>query len=309
MATRRQANQLYYWPGMARHIADVIDRCELCQTVRPTQPPSELKDRGDPGEAMAAVAVDLFDFQGRKYVAAIHRHSRYIFARKLPNQSTSSLLSILHDWFITNGMPRSIETDGGPQFRDEFAQYCRKWAIKHEISSVSHHQSNGLAEAGVKIAKLLLSKSSEWNDFLYRLARRNATPSPDGRGTPSTLFYGRDLRFDLPSIRPRATQPKRKPRVGPARSYMRKEKTFCINERVRIQSPLDKRWNTSGIITAVRPNGRSYVIKMQNGRQTIRNVRYIKAMTHIPVKNSEPNTGNDVLSHNLRSRLVQFKYK
>jgi len=129
---------------------------------------------------MVAVAVDLFDYQGRKYVAMIDRHSRYVFAQRLHDQSTTKLITILMTWFLEAGIPKRIETDGGPQFRDEFTRFCQTWSILHEKSSVSHHQSNGLAEAGIKVAKNLLAKSINREDFKYRLARRNATLSPDG---------------------------------------------------------------------------------------------------------------------------------
>ena len=55
--------------------------------------------------------------------------------------------------------PRIIRTDGGPQFRSEFHDFCTKFSIIHEVSSPYHPASNGAAEAGVKAVKALMLKS------------------------------------------------------------------------------------------------------------------------------------------------------
>jgi hypothetical protein len=50
-------------------------------------------------------------------------------------------------------MPVIIYSDGGPQFKDEFDDFCKTWSIKHVKSSPHYPQSNGVAESTVKEIK------------------------------------------------------------------------------------------------------------------------------------------------------------
>jgi hypothetical protein len=45
---------------------------------------------------------------------------------------------------------------------------------------------------------------------------------------------------------------------------------------VRIQNPVTKRWDSTGIIVEARNGYRSFFIKKKNGRETLRNRRYLR---------------------------------
>ena len=64
----------------------------------------------------------------------------------------------LTSWFNLVGWPETIRTEGGPQFRLEFDEFCKNFYIHHKLSSPYHPELNGLAEAAVKNAKSLLKK-------------------------------------------------------------------------------------------------------------------------------------------------------
>ena len=50
--------------------------------------------------------------------------------------------------------PQIVQSDGGPQFISaEFEQFATTREFQHSMSSPYHSQSNGKAEAAVKIAK------------------------------------------------------------------------------------------------------------------------------------------------------------
>ena len=57
--------------------------------------------------------------------------------------------------------PSNIRCDGGPQFLGPFRSWCQENSITHELASPYNPKSNGLAEAGVKIVKTLLSKCNK----------------------------------------------------------------------------------------------------------------------------------------------------
>ena len=65
----------------------------------------------------------------------------------------------LEDWFLEHGKPVDVRSDRGPQFRQEFNQWCEAQKINHQLSSAYNHQSNGHAEVAVREMKYLLEKS------------------------------------------------------------------------------------------------------------------------------------------------------
>jgi len=157
------------------------------------------------------------------------------------------------------------------------------------VSSVAHHQSNGLAEAGVKIAKTLLAKSEGWTDFCRRLAARNVMISPTGCLAPATLFFGRQLRGEWPVWRPQKDAPKSGPiEMKEKRHYRRGQAVLEVGQRVRLQNPVTKRWDEQGDIMEIRPGQRSYVVQVKNGKKTIRNIKYLKVVKgHLWPTNTE----------------------
>ena len=174
----------------------------------------------------------------------------------------SAVVESLTGWFLEFGFPERIRTDGGPQFRSEFGQFCVKWDIVHEISSPHNPQSNGLAEAGVKNAKHLLMKCASAREFAYRMLEWRNTPracSP----SPASLFFGRQLKGFLP-------------RLSSPFSGAKLPVGLRTGMRVRVQSPLSKRWDSTGTLRSPCGVGESWDITLDTGKVIRRNVRYIK---------------------------------
>ena len=86
------------------------------------------------------------------------RHTGYLFPKKLARTTTEDVCKQLRVWFLNFGWPRAIRTDGGPQFREPVVEFCKANCVTHELSSAYNHESNGLAEVGVRRAKELLEK-------------------------------------------------------------------------------------------------------------------------------------------------------
>ena len=82
---------------------------------------------------------------------------------KLGSTTTSSVFKVLSEWFKLQGLPRSIKSDGGPQFSGEFADFCAKYQIKHEVSFPYNPWANGLADSAVKTVKNMLKKRLVWH--------------------------------------------------------------------------------------------------------------------------------------------------
>ena len=263
--TLNLARRLYFWIGMVNDIKKVIDQCEECQTLRPSNPQKKNQKSFAGGEyPMEAVSTDLFDALGSKYLVTMDRYSGYIFVDKLTQISTSDITGILNRIFTEYGFPERLRSDGGPQFRSVFKDFCKKNAIVHEKSSPYYARSNGHAESGVKIAKYLLRKT-KGNKERFRQALFDWKNTPKDNGpSPSEKMFGRILRKKLPIYRERTSE-----------RIETKPSKFKVGMKVRIQNPHTKLWDKTATLTSQRPSG-SWNYQEPNGTTGVRNEVYLK---------------------------------
>ena len=87
-------------------------------------------------------------------MAGSHRQILWLqLGLPLQKLDTKSVTSQLESWFSDFACPRHIRTDGGPQFRSEFKDFCYPHCIPHELFSPYNPESNELAESAVKNLK------------------------------------------------------------------------------------------------------------------------------------------------------------
>ena len=177
--TYEMARSLYFWPGMLNDVKQLVEGCMTCRKHRPSLP---VNKRTTPapssymGPPMGHVGVDLFDFGGNKFLVCVDQWSGYPLYQKLTSTTTSSVLKTLSSWFNVLGWPRSIRSDGGPQFRGEFSSFCEKNKIKHELSSPYNPRSNGLArENGLSV--WIDESEMSGGDKLYKKLEEGLTNS------------------------------------------------------------------------------------------------------------------------------------
>ncbi len=109
---------------------------------------------------MQAVGMDLFTVGSNDYLVMVDQHSGYPWVHRLTTTTSFAVTqAIKKKWFEYFGLPKSIRSDGGPQFRGEaFKMNCKDNGIHHETSKPYNPESNGLAEAAIKNVKKLLVK-------------------------------------------------------------------------------------------------------------------------------------------------------
>ena len=111
-------------------IRDLVSACPQCQAVLPALAAEPLLE---PDLAtsfpMQHVASDLFTFDRQQYLVLVNRFSGYPFIQKLTRLETSAITYKLFAWFTQYGMADRIRTDGGPQFRSEFDEFCTRNGI------------------------------------------------------------------------------------------------------------------------------------------------------------------------------------
>ena len=130
-------------------------------------------------------------FRGGKkqWLALVDRFSGYAWTTALRRLDTKAVILHLENWFNEFGWPTHIRTDGGPQFKSEFKEFCTAHGIQHELSSPYNPESNGLAEAAVKNLKGIVLRCKEKGENIQH-ARHSclAKYKPPSRKLSSTAL-------------------------------------------------------------------------------------------------------------------------
>ena len=302
--TRKNAQQKYFWVGMNKDIVDMIRRCDACQALLPSQQQEPLIVRSA-NCPMEETGSDLFFFEGN-WLILVDRYSGFPFVERLRKVDTDAVTKILYKWMMDFGFTKVLYTDNGPQFRDRFNDWCKKYNIRHELSSAKYPQSNGLAEIAVKQVKYLIKKCQKLNqEFRLSLLEYRNTPRHDGF-SPSELFFGRKQRTLLPSL-PVSTdlsfaemtkgihREKVKARYD---QHSKEMPPFKIGDNVILQDSDTREWVHPGVITDVREGGRSYYVLLENSSQPLlRNRRFLRpnySLKNLDVVEVEAKSDNSV---------------
>ena len=268
--TKALLRALYYWPGMMSDAKNMVEACDKCQAWQPSLQQQTWQETICKS-LMEQVGIDLFEFGGCNYLAMIDRFSGFLFFAKLRSTVTTAIIAQITKWFYDWGWPDKIRSDGGPQFQSEFKEFCNKHSISHEVSSPYYPQSNGLAEAGVKMAKQMLRKVGSGNDTVaHALQEFRNTPRAEGY-SPAQLMLGRRQRASLPCHHEAYApididkakglrEAVREKAVNNFNQYATILQDLKIGDEVRVQDPKSKEWNVKGQVTQVLHNGRSYEV-------------------------------------------------
>merc|ERR1712116_78907 len=112
---------------------------------------------------------------------------------------THSITKTLEGIFETFGIPERICTDGGPQFRQDFASWCQTLGMIHELTSPYHPEANGHAEQAVGAMKKLLKKTGSRRQLGEALLEYRNTPRVSDRLSPAQWLFGRRQRTRAPA--------------------------------------------------------------------------------------------------------------
>ncbi len=296
---------MYYWPRMTCDITWLVEKCEACQRMRPSQ----CRKKQQPSAAnfpMEMVCANIFEFNTHHYLIMVDRYSAYPWIHQLRHLNTEVITSTLHGWFLQYGFPPIIRMDGGPQFCQDFKKFCQDCNIQPELSSLHNAQSNGHAEAAVKNMKYLLSKCGTFSaDFQKCLCEWCNSPATS-QDSPNQLFFGRTLRTALPALDevywPRHNSPLMRAQEGKNVNIKDKfdhqaknMKPLKTGQKVQIQDHISKKWDIFGAIVNQCNNSKSCTVLFPNGRQKVCNKWFLKpvCLKNTPPSKEEDSTSSD----------------
>ncbi|UYV77512.1 K02A2.6-like [Cordylochernes scorpioides] len=186
--TRLRAREAVWWPGISEEITESVRKCSVCiqEAVSKHEP---LIPTNFPTRPWKKIGMDLFKFENKWYLVVIDYYSRFPEVIQLDRLTANVVVRSCKSIFARHGIPETVVSDNGTQFgaAREFANFARQYGFTHVTSSPRFPQSNGMEEAGVKIAKLILKKNQ---DPSLGLLEYRSTLLENGY-SPAELLMGR----------------------------------------------------------------------------------------------------------------------
>ena len=274
-----RARETVFWPGITQDIKDTVDRCSTCQATAVAQRKLPLIHSDVPPCVWHTLGTDLFHWKQQDFIVVADYYSKYILVRKLPSLHTHSVLKELELMICEFGRPHIIRSDNGTCYSSrEFKEFTNRHGIEHITSSPHHHQSNGFAEAMVKISKNVMEKAHRegkaWNTALLEY---RCTPLSSTMACPLEIMLGRTPRTGLPQMPSRFNMQsdntkehllQKQNRVQDS-GYHPNRLDFEPGQPVWVKLPTEKGW-TTGVIDQPARELLSHWVKMCNTGSVVR---------------------------------------
>jgi hypothetical protein len=244
-----------------------------------------------PARPWERVGVDIFTHAGQDYVVSVDYLSGYFEVDRLPSKRATDVIYALRQQWARHGIPAQCISDNSPFGSAEFREFARCWEFEHITSSPNYPQSNGRAEAAVKMAKKLMEKAAEaGNDPLLALLEWRNTPSETLGQSPTQLMFGRRTRTRLPMTErllsapfaPNARSALIKLKERQAAYYdrsARERPPLSVGQTVRVRC--NDEWRKAEIKRTL-PH-RSYQVQMEDGTTRRRTSRHIRFSSESPI--------------------------
>ena len=205
----KEIEKTFIFPKLRRKVSEYVKDCVKCVAAKPDRSYRlSTSATSTPNNPFQSLEIDLCgpfpeSSAGNKYIlSVIDTLTRFCILKALPNKEASSVIKKLDDIFLERGLPLSIKSDNGLEFKNQkLEKYLNDLKIAHKFSSPYRPRSNGLVERqNQKIGhflKLFESKNETWDEDLKLIALAiNHTFHKNLNSTPFEMFHGWKLSND-----------------------------------------------------------------------------------------------------------------
>lgn len=309
------ARSFIYWPGLDQDINLIAKACSSCNKYGKSLPANPEHPWIRTTKPWQRIHVDFADFGGKKWFLLQDSFTKWPEIVRMDLTTTGDTIRVMRDIFSRFGIPFTVVSDGGPQFKsEEFRHFMRSNGIRHIRTPTYSPKCNGLVERLVGTFKSSMKKSldtSSVKDLDLHLSRfllcyRN-TPHATTGIAPAVRLLSRLLRSKLHQLRPsdrqmmEDLQPDREEQIL---DNEKKERTFEESEPVWTQVNNDKIWYPAQI-SRTYPGSPVYDISYK-GRVIKKHVEHIKPRL-IPKISLEKQSLNEEEKQLLKERYQQSK--
>lgn len=144
-----------WFPSMDQQIEKKVKSCIGCIMTSTPNAPDPLKVNPMPEGPWQEIAIDFKEAlpNGNSLLVAIDYYSRFVQVAELEKTEASNTITALKYMFAVAGLPKSITSDNGPQFKaTEFKEFCRKENIRLKTTTPYFPSMNGEPQYKEKVA-------------------------------------------------------------------------------------------------------------------------------------------------------------
>ena len=297
VGTKQNLRTKVWWPGMDRAADRHCRTCHGCQLVARPDPPESIRSTALPDGPWEDLAVDLMGPlpSGHSLLVIVDYYSRFYEVEVMQSTTAEKVIDRLADTFSRHGLPATIKSDNGPQFKSsEFREYCEQQGIIHHKVTAKWAQANGEVERQnrslLKRLQIAQAENKPWRAELrkYLTAYRSIPHGTTGR-SPAELLFNRKFRGKIPDLsidhaydhelHDRDAEQKAKTKDYADTQHRASHSNVEAGDEVLVKQ--DK---TNKLSTAFNPNpfkvisksGNSLVIESPAGNQYSRNTSHVK---------------------------------
>lgn len=306
--TKAHARKCLYWPGMTKHIEQMVEMCPTCQQFQPRNQKEPLISHEIPELPWLKVAADIFEIRGQSFLLIVDYMSKFPEVMNINDKTARTVIEKMKTVYARHGIPKELVCDHVPFASYEMKKFAAEWGIKVTHSSPAYPQSNGLAERTIKTVKHVLKKAEQSgvDHHLALLSLRN-TPITGTSYSPAQVLMGRVLRSTLP-VSSEVLRPATPKGVHQELQTLQKKQACHYNVGAKTMSKLNagntvhietnRGWQP-GLIVSKRNEPRSYNVVNEAGQQFRRNRRHLRKTNHKFRETLDPvdETHNDTHAH------------
>ena len=139
-----RARQSVWWPEVNVDLRRAVQDCRTCVERSPSTTSKTPLAREPALYPFQRVHADLGAYGGRQWLVIVDQFSGWPVVKNLGKTAdTKSVTAQFRTLFELFGISETIYTDGGPQFRHEFADFCKMWNVNHVTSSPYNPRPTG----------------------------------------------------------------------------------------------------------------------------------------------------------------------
>ncbi|KAG6442304.1 hypothetical protein O3G_MSEX002317 [Manduca sexta] len=275
------ARSYVWWRNIDGDIENMARGCKACCLVQNNSPKVPVHKWEYPKEPWNRLHIDYAGpFIDHYFLIVVDAYTKWLEVIPTKTMTASSTVKILKKLFTTFGLPVTIVSDNGRQFRsEEIQQFYRENGITARYTAPFHPATNGQAERYVQTFKNKLKAMAHENGSVedklqkFLTAYRKTQNSATGL-SPAEMMFKRLYRTRIDLVK-RNIYTEINNKMGDNKYY----KEYKIGERVQVRSYDDTKWRFGEIINK---KGRLHYEVVVDGKVWTRHVDQIRETLYIP---------------------------
>lgn len=207
------ARSYVYWKRIDNDIEEITRNCKGCSAFRSEPRKVPIHPWEYPKYPWQRLHIDYAGpFMNTYFLLVVDAYTKWVETIPTNRICTQSTIRILRDIFSRFGLPITIVSDNGTQFRSsEFEEFLKSNGIQHKFCAPYHPASNGQVERYVQTIKQglrsMMFEKGDLNTKLNRLLMQyRKVPNTVTGVSPAELMFKREFRTRIDLVKRDLTQ-------------------------------------------------------------------------------------------------------